>query len=147
MKVILLQDVAKIGKKFTIVDVPDGYALNQLVPKKLAEPATPVNLKRVEKMKSDNKASADTTMRQYEANAAALAGVKVTIETEVNEQGHLFKAISTEEIAGAAKAVGISIDTKQIVISKPIKESGEHTVVLSHGGKNNPFAVVVVKRK
>ncbi len=147
MKVILLQDVAKIGKRYSIVDVPDGYALNQLVPKKLAEPATPINLKRIEKMKSDNAANADAVKRQYEANVEVLADVKVTVEAEVNEQGHLFKAISAEDIVAAAKAVGISFDVKQVVINKPIKESGEHTVVLSHGGRSNPFVVVVVKRK
>ena len=58
MKVILLQDVAKIGKRFETVDVPDGYALNMLIPKRMAEPATPENLKRVDARRTKAAAAA-----------------------------------------------------------------------------------------
>ena len=57
MKVILLRDVAKIGKRYEIVEVPDGFALNKLIPKKDAEAATPVNVKRVLNMR--HKSSSD----------------------------------------------------------------------------------------
>jgi len=147
MKVILLQDVAKIGRRYSIVEVNDGYALNQLVPKKLAEPATPANVARVEKMRSTSAASADATTRQYEASVAALAGSSVVIETDVNEKGHLFKAVSTDDIVAAAKAAGIALEARHIVLKKPIKESGEHTLQLNHGGASNPFTVSIIKKK
>ncbi len=79
MKVILLQDVAKIGRRYSIVEVNDGYALNQLMPKKLAEPATPANVARVEKMRSSTAASADAAKKQYETSVAVLAGSSVVI--------------------------------------------------------------------
>ncbi len=147
MKVILLQDVAKIGRRYSIVEVNDGYALNQLMPKKLAEPATPANVARVEKMRSSTAASADAAKKQYETSVAALAGSSVVIETDVNEQGHLFKAVSAEDIAAAAKAADIAIDARQVLLKKPIKEAGEHTLMLVHAGASNPFTVTIVNRK
>lgn len=146
MKVILLQDVAKIGRRYSIVEVNDGYALNQLVPKKLAEPATPANLARVEKMRSVNVASADAVKKQYEVSIEALANTSIVIEADVNDKGHLFKAVSADEIVAAAKAAGIIIESRHIVLKKPIKESGEHTLVLSHAGVSNSFTVNIVKK-
>lgn len=146
MKVILLQDVAKIGRRYSIVEVNDGYALNQLVPKKLAQPATPANVARVEKMRSTTAASADATMKQYEVSVAALASRPVVIETDVNDKGHLFKAVSADEIVAAAKDVGIMLESRHIMLKKPIKESGEHTLMLSHAGVSNSFTVNIVKR-
>lgn len=147
MKVILLQDVAKIGRRYSIVEVNDGFALNQLMPKKLAQPATPANLARVEKMRSVNVASADAVKKQYEVSVETLASTSIVIEADVNEKGHLFKAVSAEDIAAAAKAIGVVIDVKQIMLKKPIKESGEHELVLTHAGASNPFKVNIIKRK
>lgn len=146
MKVILLQDVAKIGKRSSVVEVPDGYALNQLIPKRMAEPATAANKKRIEKLQANAQATSAADEARFEAANKALAENPVKIATELNEQGHSFKAVSENDIAEAAQDMGIDITAAMIVISQPIKEAGEHTVELVRGDKKVKFTVEVTKK-
>jgi large subunit ribosomal protein L9 len=146
MKVILLQDVAKIGKRSNLVEVPDGYAMNHLIPKGLAEAATAANKKRIDKLQQAaevNKAAEET---HFEASHKALLEKVIKIETEVNEQGHLFKAVSEIDIADAAMTAGIDIDAAMIMIESPIKEVGEHVVGLNKGSKKAEFTIAVAKK-
>ncbi|MEN9921790.1 MAG: large subunit ribosomal protein [Candidatus Parcubacteria bacterium] len=146
MKVILLQDVAKIGRRFSIVSVPDGYALNQLIPKKLAEPATPINLKRIEKYQATVVAGKQADEGRFDAAVAALHENVPVVTVEANEQGHLFKAVHEDDIVTAAAVVGVSIDRSMVKISSPIKSVGDHTVELVGGSKKHPFIITVVKK-
>lgn len=146
MKVILLQDVAKIGKRFDITDVPDGYALNQLIPKKMAEPATGGNLKKIEKYQATKTASLEADQAKFTEAAKALHEVSITVTADANEVGNLFKAVSEQEIADAAKAAGVEVSAAMIVVGAPIKELGEHTVSLMRGDEKAPFTIEVVKK-
>jgi len=146
MKVILLQDVAKIGKRFSIVEIPDGYALNQLIPKKMAEPATPINLKKIKQKHALTAASKEAGRNRFEAAKAQLTATPITVTMEANEQGHLFKAVREADIAEAAIANGISVDKTMFKISIPIKELGEHTVELLSDGSSATIPVVVIKK-
>lgn len=145
MKIILLQDVAKIGRRFDVVEVPDGYALNQLIPKHMAEPATPANLKRVEKMNKDKAADASQSTEEFQAAVAELKDKKLEIKTEINDQDHLFKAISVEEVVAAAKEAGVSLDASLVQFAEPIKEAGEHAVALKHGDVETSITILVTK--
>jgi ribosomal protein L9 len=105
MKVILLRDVAKIGKRFAIVDVPDGYALNKLIPSKDAEPATTNNIKRINQLKE---------------------------RSQTNKTGHIVKSAKERDITisddylkitETIKTVGdhqIIIETQEISLTLPI---------------------------
>lgn len=146
MKVILLQDVAKIGKRSDLVEVPDGYALNQLIPKRMAEPATAANKKRIEKLQANAQASSAADETRFETAHKALVEHTVKIATELNEQGHSFKAVSENDIAEAAQEMGIDISAAMIVVGQPIKEAGEHTVELVRGDKKVKFTVEVMKK-
>jgi large subunit ribosomal protein L9 len=146
MKVILLQDVAKIGKRSDLVDVPDGYALNQLIPKKMAEPATNANKKRIERMQASQAASQEADQAKFESAGAALAEAKVQVAAQANEQGHLFKAVSEADVAAGAKEAGIDIDPSLVVVGSPIKELGEHTVSLERGDSKVEFTIEVIKK-
>lgn len=146
MKIILLQDVAKIGRRHSVVDVPDGYALNKLIPKKLAEPATPENLKKIKKKQADTAAHADAAQAQFDAAVAALKDVMLEVKTQVNEQGHLFKAVSADDIVAAAQAHGVTIAAKHVVMNVPIKESGTHTISLVHAHTTQPLQVTITKK-
>ena len=133
MKVILLKDVAKIGRRLEVANVPDGYALNMLIPKGLAEAATPENMKklqaRTDKMGVDAAAGA-------EAMTAALETLKaeaLAIMAEANEKEHLFEALKPEAVIEAAKERGVVLDVTQITIKNPIKSLGEHTITLQAG--------------
>lgn len=146
MKVILLQDVAKIGRRFKVVEVPDGYALNQLIPKKMAEAATPVSLKRVEKMQAGLLTDKATKLERFDTAKQALKTTVLRIAADVNEQGHAFKAVSVEEIAAAAVAAGIDIEPSMVAIDSPIKEVGEHTVALVLADQKAHFNIEVTKK-
>jgi len=146
MKVILLQDVAKIGKRSELVEVPDGYALNQLIPKRMAEAATAANRNRIEKLQANAEAGRVIDEARFEAAHKALAEKVIQIATDVNEQGHLFKAVSEIDIADAAQAAGVDVEAAMISVGSPIKEVGEHVVELIRGNKKAEFTIEVIKR-
>lgn len=146
MKVILLQDVAKIGRRSELVEVPNGYALNKLIPKNLAEAATPSNMKRIQKMQAEVESNKAADAARFEDAKKALKGKKLEIEIEVNEKGHSFKAVSEADIAEAAKVAGVDIEVSMISIASPIKELGVHEVSLSQGVDKDKFNIEVTKK-
>lgn len=146
MKVILLQDVAKIGKRSELVEVPDGYALNQLIPKRMAEAATAANKNRIEKLQATAAASKAVDEARFEEANKKLTETVIKIATDVNEKGHLFKAVSEIDIADAAQAAGVDIDAAMIAVGTPIKEIGEHEVELIRGENKAKFTIEVTKK-
>ena len=129
MEVILKQDVKGTGKAGQIVKVSDGYARNKLIPGGLAVEATPANKKAFEREKAQAK-------EKYEAEKAAavdlanqLADKIVVVKTKVGENGRLFGAITSKDIAAAiTEQTGIEVDKRKIILDKPIKETGVETL-------------------
>jgi large subunit ribosomal protein L9 len=146
MKVILLQDVAKIGKRFSVVNVPDGYATNQLIPKKLAIPATPENLKRTLHCNATVAATKEAGEARFNAAVAALTDNVVLVSADANEQDHLFQAVHESDIVAAAIVAGVDIDAHMIKIETPIKSLGKHEVGLMSGKKYHVFTIEVIKK-
>tara|TARA_B100002051_G_scaffold276628_1_gene326264 strand:+ start:35183 stop:35623 length:441 start_codon:yes stop_codon:yes gene_type:complete len=146
MKVILLQDVAKIGKRGEVAEVPDGYARNQLIPKMMAEPATKANMKKVERKQSMASASSAASEERFAAALEALRADVIKVAAEVNDQGHAFKAVSAEDIVAVAKESGVDVSADMIVISDPIKEVGEHEIELRGESTQAKFSIEVVKK-
>ncbi len=144
MKVILLQDVAKIGKKHAVVDVPDGYGLNQLIPRKMAKPATPENLKAALHEADIKKTSAASSLEKYEKTKAALNGKVISIPApNKNQQGHLFAAIQKGQVIEALAKAGVVADPAMVELPRAIKESGEHEINLKHGAHHSSFIIKV----
>jgi len=146
MKVILLRDVAKIGRRSQIVEVPTGYARNQLIPKGMADIASPANLKKIEKMNSNTEAATASATKSFEVALSALKDISVKVPVDLNEKNHAFKAVSEAEIVSAAKEVGVELDVTMLKIESPIKEAGEHKVKLHSGTNQAEFTVEVVKK-
>jgi len=146
MKVILLQDVAKIGRRHQVVEVPNGYAMNQLIPSKKAEPATPANMKKISKVHADIAANASTVEAEFTAAKAALSTEALVIEADMNEQEHLFQAIHAADVVAAASARGITLTPAMVVFPEVVKSAGEHTITLQHGTHSAPFTINVVKK-
>lgn len=146
MKVILLHDVPKVGRKYDIKDVPSGYARNFLILKKLAEVATPA---REHELKTLHNKEEEARKTQDEAIASVLRkvdGKKVTIHGKASEAGHLFARVKAEDIAGAVeKELGVAVDSRAIILAHPIKEVGEHTVTVEAGNKKAKILLSVVK--
>ena len=146
MKVILLQDVAKIGRRSEVVEVPDGYAQNKLIPRGMAQPATGANMKRIERMQADSVASNAAEASKFNEAMSVLKDTVVKVSADVNEVGHTFKAVSEEEIVAAAKEAGAHIETAMVSINEPIKSIGEHTISLASGSDKGTFTIEVVKK-
>lgn len=146
MKVILLQDVSKIGRRFEVVDVPSGHALNKLIPQGLAEEATPQNVKKVEARAAKTEAERVAADAAFSEALEALAEKEVSIEVDANENGHLFEALKSERIAEALNEEGVNVSAKQIHIKTPIKEVGEQTVELREGEQTGEVTINVVAK-
>ena len=146
MKVILLQDVAKIGRRFQIVEVPHGFAMNKLIPQRLAKEATPLNVKQVQarslKVASDH-AAADAAFHDA---TARLGQVTVTVSVEANESGHLFQALKMDRVAEALKEHDIVLSAAQLSAQAPIKSVGEHTIHATSGTNTKEFTVTVIAK-
>ncbi len=125
MKIILLKDLHKVGKKYDVVTVADGYALNSLIPNKIAEVATAKVVDKYTKLKEVESAARILREEELVKELATIAGKEFVIESKANEQGHLFASIHKEEIGAA-----MNIDPAYIHITAPIKEVGTHTVTV-----------------
>lgn len=144
MKVILLQDVAKVGRRFEVAEVPDGYAMNMLIPKGLAEAATPENLKKLKALTAKATAAGEATSAQFTEATTALKDSVILVKVELNEQGHMFEALKPVAVVEAAQAMGASIVESQVMFDMPIKEAGEHIIELQEGDEKVKVTINVV---
>ena len=134
MKVILLQDVKGKGKKGQMLEVSDGYARNFMLPRKLAIEATP---DAVNTMRMNDKAAAEKAARERAEAleiSRKLREMTVVVTAKGGGAGKLFGSVTNQEIADAlAKASGIKLDKRKIVLSDPIKNVGTYTVTCKLG--------------
>ncbi|HZR97394.1 MAG TPA: 50S ribosomal protein L9 [Chloroflexota bacterium] len=129
MKIVLREDVKGLGAVGDVKDVADGYARNFLIPRRLAEPATPGALKNVEA----HRASLAKRQAQAEAEARALSArlnnTTLTLKARVGGQDRLYGSITAGDIAAAlGKELGAPFDRRKLVLDEPIRELGTHTV-------------------
>ncbi|HYC34264.1 MAG TPA: 50S ribosomal protein L9, partial [Candidatus Paceibacterota bacterium] len=136
MKVILLKDVAKVGKKFDVKDVSDGYALNFLIPQGKAKTATTEGLAKVEALKSQAEADRKVQEDLLAKNLHEIDGKSIEIKEKANASGHLFGSLHKERIAELlSESIHSSIEPSFIALEKPIKETGEHEIEVVAAGK------------
>ena len=148
MKVILLQDVKSLGKKGDLVEVNAGYARNFILPKKLGIEATNKNINDLKLQKAHQDKVAAEQLKEAQELAAALSEKSIQVEMKVGEGGKTFGAISTKEIAAAAKEqLGYELDKKKISVDEPIKSLGSHNVKIKLHPKVTAQLVVKVAEK
>ena len=129
MKIILLQDEKKLGKKGDIIEVSEGYARNFVLPKKIGVEATPKNLNDLKLQKSNEAKVAQEQLAQAKAMAELLTTKEVIVKIKAGENGRTFGSVSTKEIGQALKAqTGIEVDKKKIVLQEAIKCFGVYEV-------------------
>jgi large subunit ribosomal protein L9 len=144
MKVILLSDVAKVGKKYDVVDVAPGFARNFLLAQGLAEAVTKSTEKRVADLEKKREVEKE---RQEVLLEKAFAGIKsavLTLKRTANEEGHLYAGVTAEDLAvELSKKIGATIGAQNIVLEKPIKEVGEFTIPVELRENKAEFKVVI----
>ena len=144
MKVILLQDEKKLGKKGDIVEVSEGYARNFVLPKKIGVEATPKNLNDLKLQKSNEVKVAQEQLDAAKAMADLLATKEVSKKTKAGENGRTSGSVSTKEIGQALKAqTGIEVDKKKLILPEAIKNFGVYEVPI----KLHPKVTGTVKVK
>jgi large subunit ribosomal protein L9 len=124
MKIILKEDIKKIGKMGQIVDVADGYARNYLVPKGLAVEASTKNIRSLEHEKKIIQEKARKHKGSAQDLASRISALTLTIKAKAGEEEKLFGSVTTMDIAEALLAQGVEIEKKKIVLEEPIKRLG-----------------------
>ncbi|MBU6370519.1 MAG: 50S ribosomal protein L9 [Patescibacteria group bacterium] len=144
MKVILLKDAKKIGRKYEIKDVAEGYATNMLIPQGYAVPATASYVKLVEAKKQQDALMREEFKKAFEYGIGKLPGGKLKISGKANDKGHLFAAISKADIIeNFRKETGVMLSDEHFELEKPIKEAGEHVIEVKIGDAPYKLAVLV----
>lgn len=128
MKVILLQDVEKVGKKFEVKEVKDGYARNFLIPKNLAKPATKEAMEWVNVQQEIAEKKAEESLAKIQEVASAVDDLEVILPVKVGDEGQLFESITVQKIAEKLKEMGFVVKKSQIELDDSIKELGEFPV-------------------
>ena len=148
MQVILKQDVEKIGRRGDIVDVSRGYVRNFLVPRGLAEMATPTRLEEVHREMSEAE-ERDRRMAERAGEVAETLNKSViTIEARTGEDERLFGSVTAANIADAIdRARGVRVDRRRIKLEEPIRSLGTHQVpVQVYGDIEASVKVIVVPK-
>ena len=144
MKVILTAEVKGKGHEGDVVDVARGYAVNYLMPRKMAIEATSGNIKQLDARMSNIRKRNATRLGDAETVAASIDGKSVVIEAKAGVDGKLFGSVTGLMIEEAIQSqLGVDVDHKRMNLQRPIKLAGEHVVVVGVFG--DVKAAVTVK--
>ena len=130
MDVILREDIDKLGARGQVVQVASGYARNFLLPKRLAVAATEANKKIVEQERQSHLRKEAKQKNEAEDLGKMLTGVAVTISQKAGENDQLFGSVTSKDVAEALEQKNFTIDRRKIQLDEPIKQLGEHKVMV-----------------
>ncbi len=144
MKIILLKDVAKLGRKYDTKTVSDGHAINLLIPQGVAIAATKDAIKRIESLRAASEGDRKIQEELMVKNIEGLKDATITISSKANEKGHLFAGLHKEVIAEEImKQTRLQVDPAFIQLEHPLKTIGEHSIEVKGGGKSGKVKVVI----
>ena len=146
MKVILKEDVKKLGSMGQIVTVADGFARNYLVPRGLAVEASSRNVASLNHAQRVIQEKAKKVKESLEEFAARLSKITLVMQAKAGEEGKLFGSVTSMDIAEKLKSEGIEIDRKKISLEEPIKRLGTYSVSIHlHPEINAQISLQVVE--
>ncbi|OGW54297.1 MAG: 50S ribosomal protein L9 [Nitrospirae bacterium RBG_13_43_8] len=146
MKIILKEDIKKIGKMGQIVDVANGYARNYLVPKGLALEASTKNIRSLEHEKNIIQEKAKKLKDSAQDIGSRISSMTLTIKAKAGEEEKLFGSVTTMDIAEALLNEGIEIDKKKISLEEPIKRLGSYSVQIKlHSDVSVPLNIQIIQ--
>ena len=148
MKVILLQDVEGLGKKYEIKEVKNGHARNLLLPEKLAKAATKQALKWLADQKEVIEKEVEEDLKKEQVLASGLDGLELNMAVKVGDEGQLFESINSQRIIEKLKEMGFEVKKSQVKLTSPIKELGEFpiTISLNHNLEAEVKAIVIAEK-
>ena len=145
MKIVLRQDVPKLGEAGTIQEVKPGYARNYLIPQGMAVLATAGEIKTAEHNAAVKARKIAKQEAQLQSLADKIAGKRLEFTARAGEGGRLYGSITAGDIADElAKLVGEEIDRRKVVLEDPIRQLGEHAVTVHLVGRLRPAITVAV---
>lgn len=146
MKIVLRQDVPKLGEKGTVQTVKDGFARNYLIPQGMAVLATPGEIKTVEENARVQARKIAKQEQQLQSLADRIAGQRLEFTAKAGEQGRLYGSITAGDVAGKlSEIVREEIDRRKVALDDPIRSVGEHSVTVHLVGRLRPQVTVVVR--
>ena len=146
MKIILLEDVTKVGRRGEVRDVSDGYARNFLIPKKLALGATAGNLKNLDHIKKQANAKADRAKADAEAVRTQIESLAYEERRQASEEGKLFGSVTSQDLVDFLAQHGVKVERRRVQLDEPIKMLGETSVpVRLHAEVTAQLRVSVVR--
>jgi len=128
MKVILMTDVAKLGRRGELKDVATGYARNFLLPKRLALPATSGNLQNLDHLKRQREREEEKTLQHARATAEKIAGLTFTVAARASEDGRLYGSVSAQDVVEFLGRHAVPVERRRVLLEDPIKALGEYRV-------------------
>ena len=145
MKVILKQDVTKLGKKGDLVEVSDGYARNFLFPRDLAEEGTAGKVRNWENQEDTKKAKAEKAEQLAREIGRRLQGKRVSVKASAGDAGKLFGSVTSAQVAEAINAqLGAKVDKKDIKLPEALRAVGVYPVTIRlHAGVETALTVSV----
>ena len=130
VKLILREDVPSLGDAGDVVSVKPGFARNYLLPQGKAIPATDANVSELEHHKRVVAERVTRERRAFEAQRDRLEAQRLEFTAQAGEEGKLFGSVTASQIAEALAAKGIEVDRRKIQLEEPIRDVGEHTVLI-----------------
>ncbi len=147
MKIILLQDEKKLGKKGEIIEASEGYARNYILPKKIGVEATPKNMNDLKLQRANEEKKAQQLLDAAKEMAQVLETKQVVVKMKAGEGGRAFGSVSSKEIVTAFKEQhNIELDKKKIVLADSLKNFGSYEVTVKlHPQVTGKFTVKVTE--
>ena len=131
MKIILLKDMERLGKKYDVVTVKDGYGRNYLIPKKLAVIANKTNLNKMQNLKEAEERKLEAMLEQYRKHAEMIEGKVFDIGAKAGTTDKIFGSVTNIQLANKIKEdLGFEVDRKNIEIPEEVKTLGTYTAVV-----------------
>ncbi len=147
MKVILLKDIEKLGKRLDVKDVKKGYARNYLIPNDLARPVTKEMLEWLSIQKEITQKKQEDELKKTQALVAEIDGRELSFSMKVGDKGQLFESLTAQKIKDALKEEGFEILKEQIQLKEPIKELGEFPVKINFDHNLESVIKIVIVEK
>jgi large subunit ribosomal protein L9 len=131
MQVVLLKDIDKLGDRFEVVAVKNGYGRNYLIPQGLARVATKANVAAIEDIKRQEEEEEAAHRAEFEAIAAQLASQTIKIGTKAGQSGKIFGSVTNVQVIAAIKEqLNLEIERRKVTLPEEVKELGTYTATV-----------------